>query len=393
MNKEKSLIYYYQPFASQYCGLDSSKISTEIRLKSTMGKPMIPLVLGTNLENLASLSTITETAISNYAGFADLIKPTDGLSPTAMGIPDIPTQGVGPDDFDCPDNFWGSIDDDDWFEEPVEGLGNEFNQGQGKTNIPVQGGDRTPCDRYDTYAYYRSAHACLGKEPPEKSPEKYGIFYIPEAFYELCKYINSNHKNFELKKNLLLLVFYHIYAHEVCHAWVEDIVSMVNFKSGLNDPLSNCYRERIDRFKPFEESLCETAAYAWSRDCLAKSFGNDISRKRSLFTAYKKWHEDSVGNLSGYSRYRKLKTAPVTQPAFIKGICRLVAGGYFKRQKNELCRKVIEDFFGGKINRGSKEKFKGLARVPTSGTAAFAHLADSAWLKIVPRGVDENRYG
>ena len=69
---------------------------------------MIPLVLGTNLENLASLSTITETAISNYAGFTHELnyQPDGGLSPIA-DIPDIPPQGVG-DDFDCPDNFWRS---------------------------------------------------------------------------------------------------------------------------------------------------------------------------------------------------------------------------------------------------------------------------------------------
>jgi len=286
-----------------------------------------------------------------------------------------------------------SIDDnDDWFKEPVEGLGNEFNQGQGKTSNPVQGGDGSPSDRYDTYAYYRSAHACVGPEDTQKSPEKYGIFYLRGALFWLCEYLKTKHENkpFEFHKNVLLIVFYHIYAHEVCHAWIEDIVSMVDFKSGHNNPLSSSYRERIGKFKPFEESICETAAYAWSRDCLAKSFENDKDRE-DLLEAYEDWHSKSVGSLLGYSSFGRLETAPVTQPIFIKAICRLVAGGYLKREKNELCRKVIEDFFGGKINRGSKKKFKGLARIPVSGTAAFAHLADSAWLKIVPRGVDENR--
>jgi hypothetical protein len=167
---------------------------------------------------------------------------------------------------------------------------------------------------------------------------------------------------------------------------------MVDFEMGVGSGEPNTYLNAQQKFGGFiarEEAVCETAAYGWVHDCLKKSLSKNGANNKNEITnlknAYREWLNKSTGNLIGYKDYcRTVTNAPVGNQKFIKGLGRLISTRYLNRENSELCRKVIESYFGGKICR-TKKTYITEIKAPRPGTPEFAKLSHANWLKVVPR--------
>jgi hypothetical protein len=169
---------------------------------------------------------------------------------------------------------------------------------------------------------------------------------------------------------------------------------MVDFEMGMSSGQPNSYLSTHQKYGGFiarEEAVCETAAYGWVHDCLKKSLTKNPSNKAEIDSfkeEYKKWLNYSVSGLVGYSNYCKnVKEAPIRNQTFIKGLARLISTRYLNRSNTELCRKVIESYFGGKINRSNKTYISEV-NAPLPGTPQFAEMSTTPWMKLVPRSCE-----
>jgi len=333
MKFEISSIANCFPFAPKYCHLDIQNLLGEIRLKSKSdchkSIPNLPLILGADLDFLNQSKSFDENFLTEecikYS--KEEIKRSGSLS--VEHIAQV-------NDFV---NFWDG-DDKDWFDEDDE---TDDANGQqipiGAFQVPANGVYITT----DALASYKPAHFF--------EFDKYGISFLRDQFVKsVCGYISrQNIADLKLKNDLYILIIYHVFAHEVCHSWVEDIVSMVDCELGNKKDTSNFYSTAHNHYRGFiarEEAVCETAAYGWVHDCLQKS---KYTKDSTLTAAYEKWIEDSVDGLPGYSNYcSSVKQAPIESQTFIKGLAKLISSRYLKGNHSELCRKVIESYFGAK---------------------------------------------
>lgn len=384
MKIENSSILNCFQFAPKYCQLETLNLSGEIRLytgKNETLEPNVPLILGAGLEFLCSKVFISDPTLKiqevRLGGERENLKSYNIQTNNPRSLAQA-------NDLD---GFWDDIGD--WFDEPeVENTSRDKSK-DATDNIQPQA-----ClfDPVDTLAVYKPAHFATGDFCD------YGIFFKKETFLNsVVPYINNlNSPAFseDFKSKLLTLIYYHVFAHEVCHSWIEDIVSMVDFEMGISSGQPNSYHSSHQKYGGFiarEEAVCETAAYGWVHDCLKKSLKENHSNKAeidSLKKEYKKWLNYSVSGLVGYSNYCKnVKEAPIRNQTFIKGLARLISTRYLNRSNTELCRKVIESYFGGKISRTNKTYISKL-NAPLPGTPQFAELSTAHWMKLVPRGCE-----
>jgi hypothetical protein len=392
MKIENSSILNCFPFAPKYCQLKTLELSGEIRLYTgeneakepnvpLIKEPNVPLILGAGLEFLCSKVSISEPISKTQE-----VTPGREYAPSkSYNIePKNPRFLAQANDLN---GFWDDIGD--WFDEPeVENA----NRDDAKDETDDTQPQACPFDPVDALAVYKPAHFATG------DLYDYGIFFKKETFLNsVVPYINNLKlpgSSEEFNSKLLSLIYYHVFAHEVCHSWIEDIVSMVDFEMGMSSGQPNSYLSTHQKYGGFiarEEAVCETAAYGWVHDCLKKSLTKNPSNKAeidSLKEEYKKWLNYSVSGLVGYSNYCKnVKEAPIRNQTFIKGLARLISTRYLNRSNTELCRKVIESYFGGKINR-SNRTYISKVNAPLPGTPQFAELSTAPWMKLVPRGCE-----
>ena len=384
MKIENSSILNCFQFAPKYCQLETLNLSGEIRLytgKNETQEPNIPLILGAGLGFLCSKAFISAPTLKIQE--VPLGGERENLKSYNIQTND-PRSLAQANDLN---GFWDDIGD--WFDEPEVENASRDNSKDATDNIQPQA-----ClfDPVDTLAVYKPAHFATGDFCD------YGIFFKKETFLNsVVPYINNlNSPAFseDFKSKLLTLIYYHVFAHEVCHSWIEDIVSMVDFEMGISSGQPNSYHSSHQKYGGFiarEEAVCETAAYGWVHDCLKKSLKENHSNKAeidSLKKEYKKWLNYSVSGLVGYSNYCKnVKEAPIRNQTFIKGLARLISTRYLNRSNTELCRKVIESYFGGKISRTNKTYISKL-NAPLPGTPQFAKMSNAPWMKVVPRGCE-----
>jgi hypothetical protein len=359
---EQSSIVNCFPFAPKYCHLGSTRLSGEIRLKSDGGKsiPNLPLILGADLDFLSERKSFDEAFLGK-----ECVKYSEEEMKLSGSLSAKRTAQVN----DLV-NFW-DVDDKDWFDEDPPEVSDSDS---------LNGSDMGDYETADSLASYRPAHFF--------DSHKYGITFQRDQFLKsVCGYI-SKLQNEDIKKSdLYILIIYHVFAHEVCHSWVEDIVSMIDFELGKEKNCANFYTAAHKRYRGFiqrEEAVCETAAHGWVYDCIQKSKCPNVDKLRQ---AYDVWLRDSVGNLPGYSNYcPSVNEAPIKSQTFIKGLAKLISSRYLEGNHSELCRKVIESYFGGKICR-TKKTYITEIKAPRPGTPEFAELSHAHWLKVVPRRV------
>lgn len=367
----------HSTFSSKFKKLKTQSFSGETRLPFSAE---IPLILGADLKYLSPFEELEQIFYKKFRDFLNDHKKErndkeicgnkiDSICPGAVNL--------------ILNNFWEE-------EHPQGGLWDD--------NLPdncIQGAAANDIEptigrSLDYLAYYRPAHFI--STPPQ--PAKFGIFFkkgaISKEIHDAIELLPPRDE--KLQFYLALLIFYHVFAHEVCHAWVEDIVSMVEFQIGNSDV--NIYSATQERFRSFialEESICETAGYGWVMDCLHKSLKNKFIKKKEyekLKNAYRAWLRNCTEGLLGYENYRPIGGAPVSDRLFMAGMRKMIVCMYSNRDRENSFRisKSIGDYFSVNINCPNRSVKFALNEVPVPGIWEYAaRVSKSPWTKVVPR--------
>jgi len=198
----------------------------------------------------------------------------------------------------------------------------------------------------DYLAFYRPAHIANVNEKNEV--KDYGIFFIRDRMFravtELPQNRSWNGMDQKLKEKYRRLFFYKVFIHELCHAWVEDLVSKVCIKNDV-DIKDSRYTTTLEKYKayiPMEEALCNTAAYSYLYNL--KSVDNSCDEiKEEIFS----WMR---GQPKGYRNFKEIKEEPGKSKQFQKLVCLVLKTCYGLRYDN--VQEIVKEYF---LNRSFKK--------------------------------------
>lgn len=207
--------------------------------------------------------------------------------------------------------------------------------------------------RMEKLAWYASAH--------RNEIRDYGIHIrvngVAKTVQRLEEIIVANSHLPQDKKILIFAVFFKFYAHELCHAWVEDLCSLIDF---IHEEKGHRGKRRyaltLDRFHAYiflEEALCNTAAYGLLHDQLHAIHDNKAS---GYSAATPDFDPDVIlnafehlmrGQPNGYRDFKAIQQKPQESQIFKSNLCRLLQEprifGY--PQDRLILGDVIEGFF------------------------------------------------
>lgn len=185
-------------------------------------------------------------------------------------------------------------------------------------------------------AYYVAAHHGL--------PDRYGIHVLDRSVVKVAQEVHDLCPGEPLAV-LQMAALYLMYAHELCHAWIEDICALVDFSVGEKAPLEDRRYTRVKkRFNSYifmEEALCNTAAYGWLHhfltDAAAGGPGPAVPpfNAQAILASFGQWMR---GQPMGYSNFLAIEEKPVRSKVFIQNLCRLMVEIYGSRQYPEWIR-------------------------------------------------------
>jgi len=192
-------------------------------------------------------------------------------------------------------------------------------------------------------AFYRPAHIV-------NEVEDYGIFFMRDRMFRAVTELPQNRSwdgmGQKLKEKYRRLFFYKVFIHELCHAWVEDLVSKVCKENDV-DIKSSPYMTTIKKYKayiPMEEALCNTAAHGYLYNL--KTVDNSCSViKKDIFS----WMR---GQPEGYRDFKEIKKEPRTSEHFHK-LVGLVLKKCYGLQYNNV-QEIVEKYFSNESFKKSK---------------------------------------
>jgi hypothetical protein len=224
-------------------------------------------------------------------------------------------------------------------------------------NDPVQEKDPLTCRKWrmEHWAYYSPAHT--------NKSDRYGIHLTKRG---IAKLAHQGHQFCpeEPLEIVQLAAVYKLYAHEMCHAWIEDICCLIDFSECETAPkLARRYAQTQKRYHSYifmEEAICNTAAYGWLKNFLFDSPNNrDPSmppfNPQNILDAFEKCMRAQP---PGYRDFLAIKELPYQSEIFVQNVCRLLVEVYgedsHKRngKHSHTCHKIAEavgTFFGGCI--------------------------------------------
>jgi len=193
----------------------------------------------------------------------------------------------------------------------------------------------------DYLAFYRPAHIV-------NEVEDYGIFFIRDRMFQAVTELPQNRSwngmDQKLKESYRRLFFYNVFIHELCHAWVEDLVSKVCIKNDV-DIKDSRYTTTLEKYKayiPMEEALCNTAAYGYLYNL--KTVDNSCDEiKEEIFS----WMR---GQPKGYRNFKEIKEEPGKSEQFQKLVCLVLKTCYGLRYDN--VQEIVKEYF---LNRSFKK--------------------------------------
>jgi hypothetical protein len=150
----------------------------------------------------------------------------------------------------------------------------------------------------------------------------------------------------KLKEKYRRLFFYKVFIHELCHAWVEDLVSKVCIKNDV-DIKDSPYTKTLKKYKayiPMEEALCNTAAYVFLYNLKTVENSCDVI-KEEIFS----WMR---GQPKGYRDFKEIKEEPETSEHFHK-LVGLVLKKCYGLQYNNV-QEIIKEYFSNESFKKSK---------------------------------------
>ena len=191
----------------------------------------------------------------------------------------------------------------------------------------------------DYLAFYRPAHIANVNEKNEV--KDYGIFFIRDRMFravtELPQNRSWNGMDQKLKEKYRRLFFYKVFIHELCHAWVEDLVSKVCIKNKVHKN-DSYYLKTLNKFHayiPMEEALCNTAAYGYLYN-LKKDDNSFDDIKKDIFS----WMR---GQPEGYRNFKEIREEPGKSKQFHKLVVLVLKTCYGLPYGN--VQEIVEEYF------------------------------------------------
>ena len=294
----------------------------------------------------------------------DLLGKRQSLASLAKEIEDNPDwsdektlgdSGFGKDDDACVvrDQPDGKLLDPENFEEQrKEEPENMQENPSEKPADEIPGGHKCSGWRMEKLAWYSSAHT--------NEIRNYGIHITKNGAAKILKKIEKliigQGKPAQDRKILIFSVLFKFYAHEFCHAWVEDLCSLIDFIHEENrDRKDRRYSTTLDRFNAYiflEEALCNTAAYGLLYTQLNKikeirdakmvvipDFDPDV-----ILSAFADWMKSQP---KGYRDYSAIKEEPQSNDLFTANLQRLLSHAklFDYKQDKLLLEDIITGFF------------------------------------------------
>jgi hypothetical protein len=150
----------------------------------------------------------------------------------------------------------------------------------------------------------------------------------------------------KLKEKYRRLFFYKVFIHELCHAWVEDLVSKVCKENDV-DIKSSPYMTTIKKYKayiPMEEALCNTAAYGYLYNLKTVDNSCDVIKKE-IFS----WMR---GQPEGYRDFKEIKEEPGKSKQFHKLVGLVLKKCYGLPYDN--VQEIVKEYFSNESFKKSK---------------------------------------
>ena len=195
----------------------------------------------------------------------------------------------------------------------------------------------------DYLAFYRPAHIV-------NEVEDYGIFFIRDRMFRAVTKLPQNRSwngmDQKLKEKYRRLFFYKVFIHELCHAWVEDLVSKVCIENDV-DIKDSPYTKTLEKFKayiPMEEALCNTAAHGYLYNL--KTVDNSCSViKEEIFS----WMR---GQPEGYRNFKEIREEPGKSKQFQKLVGLVLKKCYGLSYNN--VQEIVKEYFSNESFKKSK---------------------------------------
>jgi hypothetical protein len=198
--------------------------------------------------------------------------------------------------------------------------------------------------RMERLAYYRPAHMSV------QSPDSFGIHF---SRLGVLSAIDSVHRLCprQPREVVALATLYKIFAHEMCHAWIEDICAIMDFSEGNSPTITErryvTTHERYHGYIFVEEALCNTATYGWLNTFFDVSV-IDIEKKSipaydaaTILQALSGWMKSQP---KGYRDFYPITDCPCESDIFLTNLFRLLRDvyGYHDHHISE----AISAYFG-----------------------------------------------
>lgn len=173
--------------------------------------------------------------------------------------------------------------------------------------------------RMEYLAFYLPAHL--------HGINNYGIYLPAEGVAKAVNEIETLNAERGIsslnREDLILAVTFTLFAHEMCHAWIEDICCLLDGQNPT--PVSKEQRRyaRIHRrftgYIFMEEAICNTAAYAWLHHFL--SCESEAPHNLDILRSIEAWMRTQP---KGYDAFHCLDEEPHTSEVFKSSVSRLL---------------------------------------------------------------------
>ncbi|MBV5311512.1 hypothetical protein [Chromatium okenii] len=220
-----------------------------------------------------------------------------------------------------------------------------------------------PCRKWrmEMLAYYSPAHT--------NRRDAYGIHLTQRGIAKVAFQVHEQCSN-EPLEIVVLATAYMLLAHEICHAWIEDLCCLFDFFDGENAPKSKRRYARINnRFNGYifmEEAICNTAAYGFLYKHLTEHQENlmPLFKTSTIPTFIPPFNADRILNAfenwmmkqpKGYKNFVAIQETPAQSELFIENMCRLLVEIYRVNHYSNGCNyprcireitQIINGFFG-----------------------------------------------
>jgi len=203
---------------------------------------------------------------------------------------------------------------------------------------------------HEPLAYYSPAH--------NQQAVRYGIHILQEGVALVAKKIIEKCPK-QPREKIILSAFYKLYAHEVAHGWIEDLVCLIDAATNEQAPVENrAYKVTQRRYNSYiymEEAICNTAAHGWLSHFLD---GGNLPNNPTLLKEFAAWMSDQP---KGYCNFLPIKSIPYLSDTFITNVYFLLEQIYKPNAINqaawsdELIVETISTYFGGQISYVKKQ--------------------------------------